>query len=112
MSVERKKRIKRDWSAVFEEFHRSGLSIKEFCQVEGMSQSLFYRRRKEYSDADKSARPSLRRDDFIELKRVLPSSTRPSASIVFGSQIELSISNDCDKELLRHIISQLKGSPC
>ena len=112
MNVERKMHIKRDWLVVFEEFHRSGLSIKEFCQAEGMSQSLFYRRRKYYIDSDKPARPSLGRGDFIELKRRLPSPIRPSASIVFGSQIELSISNDCDKELLRLLISQLKGSPC
>ncbi len=112
MSVERKIRIKRDWLVVFEEFHRSGMTIKEFCRSKGMSQSLFYRRRKDYIGSDKPARPSLGRSDFIELKRVLPSSIRPSASIVFGSQIELSISNDCDKELLRLVISQLKGSPC
>ena len=112
MDVERKIRIKRDWLVVFEEFYQSGMTIKEFCRSKGMSQSLFYRRRKDYIDSDKSARPSLGRGDFIELKRALPSLTRPSASIVFGSQIELSISNDCDKELLRLLISQLKGSPC
>ena len=112
MDVRRKTRVKRDWSVIFEEFHRSGLSIKEFCRAEGMSQSLFYRRRKDYGDADKSAKSPLRRGDFIELKRVLPASARPSAAIVFGSQVELSISNHCDKELLRLIISQLKGSSC
>jgi len=112
MDVERKKRIKRDWRVVFEEFHQSGMTIKEFCRTKGMSQSLFYRRRKDYSDAVKSTMPSLRRGDFLELKRALPSPIQPSASIVFDSQIELSISNHCDTELLRHIISQLKGSPC
>jgi len=114
MDVKRKIRVQRDWSVVFEEFHRSGLSIKEFCRLKGMSQSLFYRRRKDCCDADKSAsaRSSLQRSDFIELKRALPTSARPSAAIVFGSQIELSISNDCDKELLRLLISQLKGSSC
>ncbi len=112
MSVERKIRIKRDWRVVFEEFHRSGMTIKEFCHSKGMSQSLFYRRRKDYSDAGQSARQSLQRGDFIELKRALPSPTRSSFSIVFGSQIELSISNHCDKELLRLLISQLKGSSC
>jgi len=110
MDVRRRKRIKRDWSAVFEEFHQSGITIKEFCRTKGMSQSLFYRRRKDYSDSDIPTRPSLRRGDFIELTPA--SSSRRPASIVFGGQIELSISNDCDKDLLRDIISQLKGSPC
>jgi hypothetical protein len=110
MDVRAKKRIKRDWAAIFEEFHRSGLSIKEFCQVKEMSQSLFYRRRKDYDDTANSGKPSLRLNDFIQLQPAAIS--RPSASIVFGGQIELSIHNDCDKALLRHIISQLKGSPC
>jgi len=110
MDVVRKKRIKRDWPAVFAEFHRSGMTIKEFCLSQGMSQSLFYRRRKDYSDSDTARGPSLRRGDFIELQPA--SSWRRSATILFGGQIELSISNDCDKELLRGIISQLQGSPC
>lgn len=110
MDVRTKKRVKRDWAAIFEEFHRSGLSIKEFCQVKEMSQSLFYRRRKDYDDTANPGKPAFRSSDFIQLQPAAVS--RPSASIVFGGQIELSIHNDCDKELLRHIISQLKGSSC
>ena len=120
MDVTRKKRIKRDWPAIFNEFHESGLSVTEFCRTKGISQSLFYLRRKDCGNAndvngrvktgDPHNPPSLRLNDFIQLKSV--SSSRMSASIVFGGQIELSVSNDCDKDLLRHIISQLKGSPC
>jgi len=110
MDVARKTRIKRDWLAVFDEFHGSGMSIKEFCRSKGIAQSLFYRRRKDYRDTGLSAKGSLRRDDFIEIQPTL--SSRWSAAIVFGGQIELSLSNDCDKELLRLLISQLKGSPC
>ena len=110
MGVRTKKRVQRDWSAIFAEFQHSGLPIKEFCQVKEMSQSLFYRRRKDYGDTANPGKPALRSSDFIQLKPTAIS--RPSASIVFSGQIELSIHNDCDKELLRHIISQLKGSPC
>jgi hypothetical protein len=110
MDVRRRKRIKRDWSAVFEEFHQSGLSIKKFCQAKEMAQSLFYLRRKDYDDIADPGKPTLRSSDFIQLKSaVMP---RPSASIVFPDHIELSVHNDCDKELLVAIISQLKGSPC
>jgi len=104
------KRVKRDWPAVFDEFRRSGQTIKEFCMAKGMSQSLFYRRRKDHSGGCQSAMSSLRRSDFIELQPT--SASRWSAAIAFGSQIELSIANDCDHELLRLLISQLKGSPC
>jgi len=112
MGIRTKKRIQRDWSAVFEEFHASGLSIKEFCQGKEMSLSLFYRRRKKYDNGDiaNPDRPTPRSSDFIQLKSAAIS--RPSASIAFPGQVELTIHNDCDKELLQHIIAQLKGSPC
>jgi len=110
MDVARKRRIKRDWSAIFAECQHRDMTIKEFCLSKGMSQSLCYRRRKDYIGSLAPRTPSLRRGDFIELEPTL--SSRRCASISFGSQIELSISNDCDKELLQAIISQLKGSPC
>ena len=110
MDVRRKTRVKRDWAAVFKQFHGSGLSVKEFCRTNRISQSLFYLRRKDCDNTNDPRNPPLRSNDFIQLKSV--SSSRRSASISFPGQIELSISNDCDKELLRHIISQLKGSPC
>jgi hypothetical protein len=107
MDVVRMKRVKRDWPGVFADFDGSGMTIKAFCLSKGMSQSLFYRRRKDYADCNM---PSLRRGDFIEFKPT--SLSRGSASISFPGAIELSISNDCDRELLRSIISQLKESPC
>lgn len=110
MDVARKKRIKRDWPAVFADFDGSGMTIKEFCRSRGMSQSIFYRRRKDYADGNAPAQLSLGRGDFIELTS--KSAAQHSASISFPGAVELSISNDCDKELLRAIISQLKGSPC
>ena len=110
MDVARKKRIKRDWPGVFADFDRSGMTIKEFCRSRGMSQSIFYRRRKDYGDGNTPSQLSPGGGDFIELRSA--SLSRCSASISFPGAIELSLSNDCDRELLGDIISQLKGSPC
>ena len=110
MDVVRKKRVKRDWPAVFADFDRSGVSIKEFCLSREMSQSLFYRRRRDYAGTSTPRDLSFGRGDFIELTSA--SLSRCSASISFPGAIELSISNDCDRELLRNIISQLKESRC
>ena len=110
MDVAGKKRIKRDWPAVFAEFQRSGMTIKEFCLSKGMPPSLFYRHRKDYRTVETSKGPALGRGDFIELA---PGSfSRRCLSITFGGGIEVSISNDCDRHLLRDIIGQLKGSSC
>jgi hypothetical protein len=48
MSVERKKRIQRDWAVVFSEFEHSGMTIQEICRSQAISQSLFYRHRKNW----------------------------------------------------------------
>jgi len=107
MNAVKPKRINRDWPAVFDAFRQSGQTVKEFCLAEGIPQSLFYKRRKEHTGNHQSGRSSLVQSDFIELK---PTSTsRWSASIAFDNQIELSIANDCDQELLRQLITQLKG---
>ena len=81
MGAKGKKRIKRNWAELFEEFHRSGLSVKEFCRTNGISPSLFYLRRKDYGNV---CRPgsSFCSSDFIQLQRVLPSHTRPAAGLL------------------------------
>ena len=67
MDAVRKQRIQRDWLAVFADFDGSGMTIKEFCLSRGMSQSLFYRRRKDYADSRTPGEPAFGRADFIEL---------------------------------------------
>ena len=107
MDAVKPKRIRRDWPAVFDAFRQSGQTITAFCLAEGIPQSLFYKRRKDHSSSRQSASPSFAQSDFIELHPT--SISRWSAAIAFGSQVELSIANDCDRELLRQLISQLKG---
>jgi len=115
MNVERKKRMKRDWPVVLAEFQQSGLTIQAFCRAAGIAPSLFYRHRKECRATDPSPRPSLGRGDFIAFQAPVPNLScgfQPAAVIVFGPSIELSIRNECDKELVELLIAQLKGSSC
>ena len=106
MNAEKPKRIRRDWPAIFDKFHQSGQTATAFCRAEGIPQSLFYKRRKEHTGNHQSIRSSLVRSDFIELKSM--SASRWSAAIAFDNQVELSIANDCDHELLRQLITQLR----
>ena len=115
MNVERKKRMKRDWAVVLAEFQQSGLTIQAFCRAAGISPSLFYRHRKECRATNRSAWPALGRGDFIAFQSPVPNSScgfQPAAVLVFGHSIELSIRNDCDKELVQLLLSELKGSSC
>lgn len=110
MSVERRKRVKRDWVSVFKEYSRSGMTVKAFCQNQGISPSLFYRRHRDIKNYTDPGKPSLKSNDFIQLPSAFSSS--PSMSIIFPGPIELNIHNNCDRKLLEDIINQLKVSSC
>ncbi len=43
------KRVRRDWPAVFEEFGRSGQTVRSFCASRGIREGLFYGWRKRLS---------------------------------------------------------------
>ena len=58
----------RDWSTVFKEFEKINTTVKEFYQAQGMSPSLFYRRRKDINDLLVSTPPLLNQDDFVRLR--------------------------------------------
>ncbi len=110
MEVRRRKRVKRDWAAVFEEFDRSGMKVKGFCQVQGITLSLFYRRRKDMEGSVISGKSSLESGGFIQLRPA--ASSDPSISIVFAGTTELFVHNDCDRKLLGDVIAQLRGPAC
>ncbi len=110
MEVSRKKRIKRDWSEVFEEYRQSGMSVKKFCKVQGMSPSLFYRRRKDIENSVIPCKSPMKPGDFIQLQSA--GTSGPSISIVFAVTMELFIHNDCDRKLLGDVIAQLRAPSC
>ncbi len=105
-----KKRIKRDWTVVFKAYEHSGLTVRDFCQAQGMSPSLFYRRRQEVGSFASPVKSSSEPTDFIRLSST--ASPGPPITIVFGGQVEVHIHNDCDRVLLGDIIAQLKDSSC
>ncbi len=67
MEAKRKSYIKRDWAAIFEEYSRSGMKVLEFCRVQGIPQSVFYRWRKKFEDSSPPSKSSLKQSDFIQL---------------------------------------------
>lgn len=103
MDITGKRRVRRDWQAVFAEFERSGLTIKAFCQREGIAPSLFYRHRRKLQTVAGGR-------DFLELAGISPSSQ--PITIAFGNGIALSLGNDCDPDLVGRILSQLQAGSC
>ncbi len=81
------------WRSVFERHADSGLSIRRFCQENGISQSTFFARRKKLNKEPvgvKSTSPAARRDDsqaaspgtsFVAVKLPVVSESTESAPI-------------------------------
>ncbi len=105
-----KKRIKRDWAVVFKAYEHSGMTVKDFCQTQGMSPSLFYRRRQDIESFASQVKSSSEPTDFIRLSST--ASPGPPITISLGGQVEVYIHNDCDRVLLGDIIAQLKEDSC
>lgn len=58
---ERDPQRERFWRTVFERRQGSGLSTKEFCRREGLSEASYYAWRRELARRDRQRRPQLRR---------------------------------------------------
>jgi hypothetical protein len=109
---------RRFWYMVFEIFHASSLSVKQFCQKEGIAEWSFYAWKKklrqspcEVSVSEKIITPSENAPAgsspiFAQIAHL--SAASPSMRIEFPSGICLQISNVCDKQLLHEAIDCLR----
>lgn len=61
------------WGSVFQKYADSGLSIRQFCQENGISQSTFFAWRKKLNEE-----PSLANNDRVRTSQVNPRGKRPA----------------------------------
>lgn len=97
------------WAMVFQTHRDSGLSIKQFCQNEGISEAAFYSWRKKLAvrEAQSPADGALRGSaGFIEVN--MPGSASAGLELVFSSGHTLRIPAGADHVFLGHVLSALK----
>jgi transposase len=97
------------WRMVFETHQASGLSIKQFCQNEGISEAGFYSWRKKLAAVDerpKVAGVSAASAGFIEVN--VPGYASVGLELVLSSGHTLRIPAGADSTLLGHVLSTLK----
>jgi hypothetical protein len=95
------------WQMVLETFKSSGLSVRQFCQQEGLSEASFYVWRKKLTkpatfDSDKEA---IKPKPFIQVS--LPKSKSAGLELVLMSGHTLRIPSGTDRQTLTHVFSAL-----
>ena len=96
------------WQMVLDTFKSSGLSIRQFCKQEGLSEPSFYAWRKrltqvDESDADKEA--VCQPDPFIQVS--LPTEQHGSLELVLSSGHTLRIGSPADNQTLMTVLLAL-----
>jgi hypothetical protein len=95
------------WQMVLETFKSSGLSIRQFCQQEGLPEASFYSWRKKLtktltSDSDKEA---IKPKPFIQVS--LPKAKSGGLELVLVSGQTLRIPSGIDQQTLIQVFSAL-----
>lgn len=99
------------WQMVFEAHASSGLSVRQFCKNEGITEWSFYSwRRKLFGTKTKESGPDPEKrpapDEFIRVN--LPDSNRPVYELVFSSGSMLRMNSGADSQTLVTILTALK----
>ena len=96
------------WQMVLETFKSSGLSIRQFCQKEGLSEPSFYSWRKKLTQSDESAEgkpKDVNSSAFIEV--AMPSEKPCSLELLLSSGNILRISSHANCKTLTNVLSAL-----
>ena len=96
------------WKMVLETFTSSGLSVRQFCQQEGLSEASFYSWRKRLSTHQKpdTTKAPLQPEPFIQVS--MPPGKPMVLELVLASGHTLRIPSDMDPEFLSGILSAVK----
>lgn len=94
------------WSERIASCRNSGMSVREWCKVNGIPPSTYYNQQRKVFEASKSAAESERKPKFTEIR--LPQRGTPSATIRIGD-LEADIYPGADEETIRTICLVLKS---
>ena len=96
-----------EWSERIASCRNSGMSVREWCKVNGISPSTYYNQQRKVFEASRSAAESDQKPQFTEI-RIPKKSHTPSATIRIGD-MEADIYSGADEETIRTICLVLKS---
>ena len=96
------------WQMVLDTFKSSGLSVRQFCKQEGLTEASFYSWRKRLSDSQKPnpGKEPPQADSFIQVS--MPTSKPIVLELILASGHKLGIPSDIDPAFLTGVLSAMK----
>lgn len=96
------------WQMVLETFKSSGLSVRKFCQQEGLTEASFYSWRKRLSDHQKPGpvKEPPQPESFIQVS--MPTGKPIVLELILASGHTLRIPSDFDRDFLTGVLSAMK----
>jgi len=95
-----------EWSERIASCRNSGMSVREWCKVNGIPLSTYYNQQRKVFEAAKSSAASEQKSQFTEIR--LPQRGTPLATIRIGD-LEADIYPGADEETIRTICLVLKS---
>jgi transposase-like protein len=114
----------RHWRQVIRQWKQSGLSVREFCDWQGVSEASLYAWRRELADRDppsggasSKARSELSPAGQFVPVRVLadtpfPGESSPVLEVLLPSGVRLRVPAGCTRQTLADVIAVLESRPC
>ena len=99
----------RRWQQRLDRFHKSGLTVADFCEREGISTASFYAWRRRF-EADSA--PAAADAPRLVPVRLVTSPASTSVELVLPSGCILRLPIDCDLDWLRQLLPLLGVVPC
>ncbi len=96
------------WQMVLETFKSSKISVRQFCQQEGLTESAFYSWRKKLAVNNKSAiakQHNISSSAFIEV--AIPKNNPVALELILSSGNTLKINPGTDNKTLTNVLSAL-----
>jgi transposase len=100
--VNRVKRSEAVWREIHRRFERSGMSVAQFCEVEGCSVATFYAWRKRLADSPHQS--------FAEV--LLDEPSEAAIEIELSNAVRLRLVGAVDARQLRTVLDCLGQRPC
>ena len=96
------------WQMVLDTYKSSGLSVRQFCKQEGLSEPSFYSWRKRLSKPQKPAvsKGQPQADSFIQVS--MPTAKPVVLELILASGHKLHIPSDVDPAFLTGVLSAMK----
>jgi len=109
---QRKQRQRSDWQKIINQWQKSGLSVREFCQQRGISEPSFYQGRRRLRASGIASGRKNSRNPFVEVALPSPPASPDHLEIIWTQPPVLKIHPGCEAELLERTLRCLREQTC